>query len=126
MSEETDWEGNFYKAMALIPKADIGRMVSNVKKDTFDASIGPSIGYNSDGDIALMLVFTESTGKMLLEAWDALADHSCHAAELALMGWVVHQMILLELFSPSFTADGETEPYFVHNTKRPCEGPEYE
>lgn len=122
---ERDWEGEFYKILATIEKADMSRLMMDLKKDTFDASNGPSIGRTADDHVGMMLVLTDGTGKMLLDAWMAWHDHKCDAALTALMGWLVHQMMLLELFAPAFPQSVKDTEFFDHGTAQ-HEGPEYE
>lgn len=101
-ADEPDWEGEFYKQMATIPHTEMERLMMDLRKDTFDASIGPSIGRTAEGHIGIMLVTTDVVGKTLLDAWMAYHDHECPEALKALMTWLVHQMALLEMFAPAF------------------------
>lgn len=122
---ERDWEGDFYKQMATVPSTEMTRLMMDLRKDTFDASIGPSIGRTADDNVGMLLVFTDGTGKMLLDAWMSWHDHKCEAALAAMMGWLVHQMMLLEMFAPAFPQAVRDAEFFTHEGHE-HEGPEYE
>lgn len=124
-ADEIDYEGEFYKILATIPKQEMVGMMSDLKKDTFDASRGPQIGWTADGNVAILTVFTEGTGKMVMDAFKAFMDHECPAANDALVNWTMHQAMLLEMFSHQFSPEIAAQTFFKHEGKT-HQGPEYD
>lgn len=112
--EDSDDESDFYKILATWEQDEVKDMLSEIKKDTFDGSQGPQVGLTSDGHVAMLLVMTPATAKMVLDAWTEYTDHDCEPARVALMGYLLHQAMLLGMVLPALGDDVQDMDFFTH------------
>ena len=108
-----DWEAEFYQVMAGI-EPDAKAMMLRIRKDTFDASKGPSIGITAAGDVGLMTVMSQPTAMLLMEAWEAYGEHGCESARQALMGFLMQQILLMNMLAPRLDESTKGMTFFEH------------
>lgn len=107
----SDDEGEFYRIMAST-QDDFRAAAIRVQKDFFDASEGSQVGITANGDIALVMVMSQSGVKMMLEAWDAFMDHKCDAGEDTIMGLAYATWVLMQQIEPHLDEDVRNLKFF--------------
>lgn len=112
-SDDPDWEAEFYAIMAH-NQADVDDIVTTIKKDTFDASMGQQVGITADGNVGMLLVVNQRSAKMLVDAWHGVMDHGCEAGIATIMQFFYYQGLLLSDLVPSLDPAVQATTFFEH------------
>jgi hypothetical protein len=108
-----DLERDFYEVLSALG-ADASNMVTNVKKDMFDSSLGLQVGLNAAGNVVLCLPMTPATAMMVVQAWEAYADHQCEAGLECLLAFLMSPVFLLSQIKPALPGEVQDARFFDH------------
>jgi hypothetical protein len=115
VTDEIDYEREFYGIMAQ-DEDDVKKIALAIKKDTFDASEGLQIGVDARGNVAMMIVASPGTTKMMVDAWEDYHDHECEPAHTALMTFMQQCVGLMAMIQPALGEEVAQRKFFEHGS----------
>lgn len=108
-----DVEATFYKLLGSF-QDEHHKMLQDIKKDTFDASLGQQIGITSDGNVGILIVVNQITAKMILDAMKGVVDHKCEAGNEAVISYMMYTAALLQGILPKMDCEIQKQRFFEH------------
>lgn len=108
-----DVEATFYRLLGTF-QDDHAKMLQDIKKDTFDASLGQQVGITSDGNVGILMVVNQPTAKMVLDAMHGVMDHKCEAGMETVIGYMLYTASLLQGLLPQLDCEVQQTQFFKH------------